>query len=53
MLSGQGLASALGDHIGIVAMLNIGGGLYILAGVIALVMMHKPSVSVGAGRVRA
>jgi len=53
MLSGQGLASALGDHVGIVAMLNIGGGLYILAGVIALVMMHKPSVSVGAGRVRA
>jgi hypothetical protein len=41
MLSGQGLASLLGDRIGIVLMLNIGAGLYILAGGIALVMLYK------------
>jgi len=39
-LGGQGLASALGDQIDIVVMLNASGGLYILAGVVALVMMR-------------
>ena len=41
MLSGQGLASLLGDRIGIVVMLNIGAGLYIFAGGMALVMLYK------------
>lgn len=52
MLSGQGLASWLGDHLGIVAMLNIGGGLYILAGGIAFVLLHKLSQPVAAKHIR-
>lgn len=41
MLSGQCLASLLGGYLGIVVMLNIGGGLYILAGGIAFVLLSK------------
>jgi MFS family permease len=37
VLSGQGLVSALGDHLGIVSMLNVSGVLYLLGGVAALV----------------
>jgi MFS family permease len=39
-LGGQGLASVLGDRLGIVVMLNASGGLYVLAGVVALNMVH-------------
>lgn len=52
MLSGQGLASWLGDHLGIVAMLNIGGGLYILAGGIAFVLLYNLSQPVAAKHIR-
>jgi MFS family permease len=48
VLSGQGLASALGDHLGIVSMLNVSGVLYLLGGVVALVTLTGP----GARRAR-
>jgi MFS family permease len=43
VLCGQGLASGFGDHLGIVAMLNIDAILYLGAGVIALVLMRNAS----------
>ncbi len=39
-LCGMGLAGALGDLIGIVPVLNIAGGLYLLSSVVALVMLR-------------
>ncbi len=39
-LCGMGLAGALGDLIGIVPVLNISGGLYLLSAVVALVMLR-------------
>lgn len=38
---GQGLASALGDRLGLVSMLNLSGGLYFLGGVVALVILSS------------
>jgi MFS family permease len=38
MLGGQGLASALGDRVGIVPMLNISAILYFLGGTVALII---------------
>jgi MFS family permease len=43
-LIGQGSASTLADRWGIVVMLNIGGGLYILSGFIPLVFMKPLSL---------
>ena len=40
-LGGMGLASILGDFLGVVAMLNIAGGLYCSAGLVALVMLRN------------
>jgi MFS family permease len=45
MMMGQALATALGDSIGIVVMLNVGACLYILAGCIAMWMMLRVSTS--------
>jgi MFS family permease len=42
MLIGMGLASGLGDTIGVVMVLDIAGIFNILAGVIAFVMMPRP-----------
>jgi MFS family permease len=39
-LCGMGLAGALGDLIGIVPVLNIAGGLYLLSAIVALVMLR-------------
>ncbi|MFB3153099.1 MAG: hypothetical protein ACE10I_01350, partial [Candidatus Acidiferrales bacterium] len=39
MLVGLALASTLGDALGVVPMMNAAAGLYLLAGVVALVMM--------------
>ena len=39
ILVGQGLASALGDRLGIVPMLNVSAGLFFLGGVIALILL--------------
>jgi MFS family permease len=39
-LAGQGLASVLADRLSIVVMLNASGCLYVLAGMVALVMMR-------------
>ena len=39
MLVGLALASTLGDALGVVPMMNVAAGLYLLAGVVALVMM--------------
>ena len=40
-LVGQGSASALADRWGVVVLLNIGGGLYVLSGLIPLVMLKN------------
>jgi MFS family permease len=45
ILIGQGSASALADSWGVVVLLNIGGGLYVLSGLIPLVMLNKLSSS--------
>ncbi len=39
LLIGMGLASALGDRVGIVPFFDITGGLYVLAGLIALALL--------------
>jgi MFS family permease len=39
-LGGMGLAGVLGDRLGIVPMLNISGGLHIVGGVGALILLH-------------
>ncbi len=41
ILVGQGLASALGDRLGLVSMLNISASLYFLGGVAALVILSN------------
>jgi hypothetical protein len=38
---GQGSASALADRLGVVVLLNIGGGLYVLPGLIPLAMLRN------------
>ncbi len=43
VLCGQGLASGFGDHLGVIAMLNIDAILYFGAGVTALAMMRSTS----------
>ena len=49
-LVGQGSASALADRWGVVVLLNIGGGLYVLAGLLPLVMLKSFS-SLGSTKV--
>ena len=39
-LGGMGLAGVLGDRLGIVPVLNISGGLHVVAGVGALILLH-------------
>jgi hypothetical protein len=39
LLIGMGLASALGDRVGIVPLFDITGGLYVLSGLIALALL--------------
>jgi hypothetical protein len=39
-LGGMGLAGVLGDRLGIVPVLNISGGLHIVAGVGALILLQ-------------
>jgi MFS family permease len=41
MLIGMGLASALGDSVGVVLFFNLVGGLYLLAGLIILMMVGR------------
>ncbi|MFN8489826.1 MAG: MFS transporter [Caldilineaceae bacterium] len=41
LLIGQGVASSLGDRIGIVPMLNLSGSLYFLGGAVALVLLAR------------
>lgn len=41
LLIGQGLASALGDRLGIVPVLNLSGGLYFLSGAAALILLSQ------------
>jgi MFS family permease len=43
ILVGQGSASVLADRWGVVVLLNIGGGLYILSGLIPFLMLRKYS----------
>jgi MFS family permease len=43
ILIGQGSASALADRWGVVVLLNIGGGLYILSGLIPLAILRNYS----------
>jgi len=45
MLCGQGLNSALADRFGVMTMLNMGSGLYILAGAVALMIMGRDAGS--------
>lgn len=40
-LGGQGLASALGDRLGVVPMLDASGVLYFLGGVVALILLFR------------
>ena len=40
-LGGMGLASIFGDFLGVVAMLNVAGGFYFSAGLVALVMLRN------------
>jgi len=42
-LVGQGSASALAGHWGVIALLNVGGGLYVLSGMIPLGMLGNLS----------
>ena len=44
-LIGQGSASAFADRWGVVVMLNIGGFLYVLSGLILLALLRNPSSS--------
>jgi MFS family permease len=44
-LTGQGSASVLADRWGVMIMLNIGGGLYVLSGLIPLAMLKTISSS--------
>ena len=39
-LGGMGLASVLGDRLGVVPVLNLSGGLHIVASVGALLLLH-------------
>ena len=41
ILLGQGSASILADRLGVVFLLNIAGGLYVVSGLIPLAMMRK------------
>lgn len=43
MLAGVGLAGALGERVGIVSLLNVSSGLYILAGVLAAILLRGAS----------
>ena len=47
MLIGMGVASALGDWVGVVPMLDLVSGLYVLAGVIVLVLVggYQPATA--------
>ena len=40
-LAGQGLASALGDHLGVMPILNVSGGLYLLSSVVFIAMSRE------------
>lgn len=43
MLVGAGIAGALGDRWGVVAMFNLMSGLYILSGALALMLLPRAS----------
>jgi hypothetical protein len=47
MLIGMGVASALGDWVGVVPMLDLVSGLYVLAGVIVLALVggYQPAAT--------
>jgi hypothetical protein len=42
LLGGMGLASALGDRLGVVPLLDAAGGLFCCAGMAALALPHRP-----------
>jgi hypothetical protein len=42
LLGGMGLASALGDFLGVVPLLDAAGGLFCCAGMVALALPHWP-----------
>jgi hypothetical protein len=44
MLVGQGLATILGDYLGIVPLLNLAAGLYFFSGVTALLLLPNRTV---------
>ncbi|HLW01185.1 MAG TPA: MFS transporter [Ktedonobacterales bacterium] len=50
-LLGTTIAGALGDHLGVVTVLNIQGGVYVLAGVLVLLLLTGPALE-GAVKVR-
>jgi MFS family permease len=41
-LLGTTIAGALGDHLGVVTILNIQGGVYVLAGILVLLLLTRP-----------
>jgi MFS family permease len=43
LLTGQGLAALLADHVNTVFLLNCAGGFYFLSGVVALLLLPKPA----------
>jgi len=43
-LLGTTIAGALGDHLGVVTVLNIQGGVYVLAGVLVLLLLTGPAL---------
>jgi hypothetical protein len=45
MLIGMGLASALGDRVGVVPLFNLVGGLYLLSGMIILAMVGRRALA--------
>lgn len=45
MLTGMVLAGALGDKLGVVTLLNGQGGMYVLAGLLALVLLWDVKIA--------
>ena len=45
VLVGMGLASTLGDRVGVVPFFNLVGGLYLLCGCIILIMVGRRAVA--------
>ena len=46
-LFGTIIGGALGDHLGVVSVLNIQGGVYVLAGVMVLLLLARPAMERG------